>query len=338
MDGIHLTGDCTVLAILLLRALLFRHMPKRVLVLLWAGALAILLVPFPVSSPLSVYALLSGLGGSETAAAFAGTGVPPVLAGVWPVLRRSVSAAALLGLGASYLHGLLRLHRSRPVRAQAVEDWLAAHPLLRPLRVRIGGVASPVSSGLLLPRIVLPADLDLTDRSRLDCVLTHEYVHVCRFDPTLKLLAAIAVCLRWYDPFVWTAALMAGRDMEYACDEAVLDSGIPSRRYAAVLLRAALRRAERLPATARLNAGQTERRVERVTAHRPHSCLCWATAVLLALVLLLGFGTAPRAAEAPLPEAETLRLLASEPLPACKPDAWVWDPAFPAKYDVPTVP
>lgn len=329
MNGFHLTGCCTVLAVGLLRALLFRRLPKRVFVLLWAGALGILLFPGVICSPLSVYKLLPQLGAEATAEA----AVLPASAGLWPLLRRAVSAAGLLGLGAVYLLGLLRLGRSRLAEAPAVEDWLAAHPLLRPLQVRIGGVAAPLCGGLLRPRILLPADTDLTDRGRMDCVLTHEYVHICRFDPLLKLVAAVAVCLRWYDPFVWAAALAMGRDMEYACDEAVLDSGIPAKQYAAVLLRAALRRAAPLPATARLNAGQTERRVERVTAHQPRSCLCWLAAGVLALGLLVCFGTAPKAAEAPDPAAAEPCLVASPHQPVCKPDVWAWDPAFPAARD-----
>ena len=330
MDGFSLTGACTVLAILLLRALLFRRMPKRVFVLLWAGALGILLFPGLISSPLSVYRLLPRMEAAAAAAGSAASAAVPTAGKLWPVLRQAVTAAGLLGLGVFYLLGLLRLHQSSPARTPAVSDWLAAHPLLRPLQVRTGPVAAPLCGGILLPRIVLPEDMDLTDRAGLDCVLTHEYVHVCRFDPLLKLLSAAALCLRWFDPFVWIAFLMLGRDTEYACDEAVLDCGIPPKQYAAVLLRAALRRAELLPAAARLNAGRIERRVARVTGHRPHGPFGWACALLVSLSLLLCFGTAPKSVEKPAPDAGQSSFMGSPLRPACKPDKWAWNPAFPA--------
>ena len=195
MDGFSLTGACTVLAILLLRALLFRRMPKRVFVLLWAGALGILLFPGLISSPLSVYRLLPRMEAAAAAAGSAASAAVPTAGKLWPVLRQAVTAAGLLGLGVFYLLGLLRLYQSSPARTPAVSDWLAAHPLLRPLQVRTGPVAAPLCGGILLPRIVLPEDMDLTDRAGLDCVLTHEYVHVCRFDPLLKLLAAASLRL-----------------------------------------------------------------------------------------------------------------------------------------------
>lgn len=328
MGGVSLTGCCTVLAILLLRALTGRRIPRRIFVLLWVGALLVLLVPGTFTSPFSLYALLPRPARALAATASAAAARAPAL---WSLLRRTVTGLALLGLGAACLLSLLRLCPARPAIAPAVNDWLAAHPLLRPLRVCVGRTAAPVCCGILLPRIVLPEDFDLDDRATLDCVLSHEYVHVCRFDPLLKLFFAVALCLRWYDPLVWIAALTAGRDIEYACDEAVLDAGIPAKRYAAVLLRAALRRAERLPLTARFNAGQLERRVERITVHRAGSPLSWLAAGALGLSLLLCLGTVPEASKAVPTELPHSSFLSSVPHSVCKPDAWTWRSALPSR-------
>ena len=296
MPEINFLGWGTVLAVLLLRTCFSRRFPRRVLVLLWAAALGILLVPGSLTSPFSIYGLLPEAEPAPSGfAASPGTGTA-----LWPLLRRGISGLALALLGVSYGLSLLRLHRAGPAETPAVRDWQAAHPLLRPLRICVGRVSSPVCGGILLPRILLPEDTDFSDREALDCILTHEYLHICRFDPLFKLLCAIGLCLRWYDPLVWVLVLLAGRDLEYACDEAVLDTGICPKRYAAVLLRAALRRAEQMPATARLNAGRLERRVDRVTAHRSPSGLRWAGAVLLGLAALLIFGTAPGARAADL--------------------------------------
>ena len=315
MPEINLLGWGTVLAVLLLRTCFSRRFPRRVLVLLWGAALGILLAPGALSSPFSIYGILSAAEpASPGFAASPGTG-----AALWPLLRRGISGLALGVLGVSYALSLLRLHRAGPAQASAVRDWQAAHPLLRPLRICVGRVSSPVCGGVLLPRILLPEDTDFSDREALDCILTHEYLHVCRFDPLFKLLCAVGLCLRWYDPPVWLLVLLAGRDLEYACDEAVLDTGICPKRYAAVLLRAALRRAEQMPATARLNAGRLERRVDRVTAHRSPSGLRWAGAVLLGLAALLVFGTAPGARAADLSPAPDRTVSVRTPPPEAGP-------------------
>lgn len=312
MSAATLTGCGTVLAVLLLRRLLDRRLPRRVLVLLWVGALVVLLLPGRLHTAFSVYTLLPRR-------AAAGAVSPTGLSSVWPLLRRWGTGLGLAAVLISYVLGLIRIYGAKPCQNPAVLDWLAAHPLLRPLRVCTGRVHGPLCGGLLFPRIVLPQDMDWKDRAALDCVLSHEYVHICRFDPLLKLGMAVVLCLRWYDPLVWIAVLTAGRDMEYACDEAVLDMGIEPKRYAAVLLRAALRRASPLTAAVRLNAGQMERRISRVTAHRPRSVLCWLGAGLLAALLLLGFGTAPRAASPALPASPSGESAAEPPARALTP-------------------
>ena len=331
MEVARIIGCCTVLAILLLRLLLGRRVPRRIFVLLWAGALLILLLPSPISSRFSVYSLFSGAETTISLDPAAGSAATSASA-FWSLLRRIPAALGLLAFAGSWLLGSLRLRRAVPADALAVRDWMATHPLLRPYRICVGQVPAPVCCGVLFPRIVLPPDLDLEDRETLDCVLSHEYVHLCRYDPLLKLLLAVAVCLRWYDPFVWIAALTASRDMEYACDEAVLDAGIDPRRYAAVLLRAALRRTERLPAAARFNAGKTERRVARIISHRSRSPLSWLAAVVMALSLLLCLGTAPKSAQA-APDPAPVEFLASDQAAVHGPDVWTWDTDFPTLVD-----
>lgn len=53
-------------------------------------------------------------------------------------------------------------------------------------------------------------------------MLTHEMVHIQRFDVARKLLFVIAVCIHWCNPLVWVMNVLANRDIELACDERVL--------------------------------------------------------------------------------------------------------------------
>ncbi len=46
--------------------------------------------------------------------------------------------------------------------------------------------------------------------------------HVRRFDALTKWLLAAVLCLHWFNPLVWAMYVLAGRDLELACDEAVV--------------------------------------------------------------------------------------------------------------------
>lgn len=81
------------------------------------------------------------------------------------------------------------------------------------------GIATPFVFGLFCPRIYLPAHLQPKERRY---VLAHERVHIARKDHLVKLLFWSAVCLHWFNPFVWLAFKMMESDMEMSCDETVL--------------------------------------------------------------------------------------------------------------------
>lgn len=53
-------------------------------------------------------------------------------------------------------------------------------------------------------------------------IIRHEQYHIRRFDHVVKVLAFWALCLHWFNPLVWLAFVLAGKDMEMSCDEAVL--------------------------------------------------------------------------------------------------------------------
>lgn len=78
---------------------------------------------------------------------------------------------------------------------------------------------TPVVTGIINPKIYLPFHLK---ESQLLHVLIHENMHIQRKDHVLKLLFYIAVVVHWFNPFVWLAYRLLERDMEMACDEAVL--------------------------------------------------------------------------------------------------------------------
>ncbi len=80
-------------------------------------------------------------------------------------------------------------------------------------------VATPFVLGLIRPRIYLPVTLGENEGKY---VLLHEQIHIKRKDHLVKAVSFAALCLHWFNPFVWAAFFLSGKDMEMSCDEAVL--------------------------------------------------------------------------------------------------------------------
>ena len=99
-------------------------------------------------------------------------------------------------------------------------------------------IPSPFVMGILRPKIYLPSALEPSERKY---IIAHERYHIRRKDHIVKLLAYAALCVHWFNPLVWVAFAMSGKDMEMSCDEAVIRMyGLKIRAdYSASLLRLA---------------------------------------------------------------------------------------------------
>lgn len=84
-------------------------------------------------------------------------------------------------------------------------------------------VFTPVVCGMFKPRIILPVDIYQSyDESVLEHIITHELVHIKRFDYVLKPISRLVLCVYWFNPLMWIAFKMAQKDMEISCDEKVI--------------------------------------------------------------------------------------------------------------------
>ena len=80
-------------------------------------------------------------------------------------------------------------------------------------------IDTPFVMGFLRPKIYLPGTLDPSERKY---IIAHERHHIRRGDHIFKALGFLALTIHWFNPFVWAAFVLAGRDMEMSCDEAVI--------------------------------------------------------------------------------------------------------------------
>ncbi len=80
-------------------------------------------------------------------------------------------------------------------------------------------IDSAFVAGVLRPRIYLPSDLP---ENEMSYILEHEKYHLRRLDHVAKHLAFLALSIHWFNPLVWVAFILSGKDMEMSCDEAVI--------------------------------------------------------------------------------------------------------------------
>ena len=133
-----------------------------------------------------------------------------------------------------------------------------------PPALRVSPAApTPMLVGLLRPQLILP-ELELS-QEELEGVLSHELTHWRHRDLWIKWLAALAVCVHWFNPAARLLAERLDRDCELYCDQTVArDWDRPRRaRYGELLLRLAAG-GEKTPSAALFS--QKQRLEERLTA------------------------------------------------------------------------
>lgn len=220
-------------------------------------------------------------GGTQTAtpapAAPSGEGIQ-TQAPRWPAVVTGIWAA---GCGVCLLWAALSYWRLRRQVAEAVR--------VEPGVYETDQLPSPFVCGFFRPRVYLPAGLDPADRTY---VLLHEKAHLRRWDHRTKVLAWLALSVHWFNPVLWVAYRLFCRDVEAACDQAVIRTfgREDTARYAEALLH--LGRRTPLPAVLPLAFGEEDakHRIRGVLTYRRPAfwlVLAAAAACVVAAVLLL---------------------------------------------------
>ncbi len=99
---------------------------------------------------------------------------------------------------------------------------------------------SPMTWGGWNPVVMLPENAVQWSDEKKRCVLTHEYAHIKRWDTVSQTLSRVVCAVQWFNPLVWFAAKKYRAEREFACDQYVIESGLPATGYAQYLLDIAL--------------------------------------------------------------------------------------------------
>lgn len=136
-------------------------------------------------------------------------------------LLDQLPAIWLTGVGCMALYMALSLLRMR---------WrLRAAPRIQDNVYRCTDWSTPFVLGVLAPRIYVPETVSEQDFPQ---VLAHERCHIRRWDHVWKPLAFLLLAVNWFNPVLWAAYVLLGRDMERACDEMVLKNADAAQRAA----------------------------------------------------------------------------------------------------------
>ncbi len=78
-------------------------------------------------------------------------------------------------------------------------------------------ITSPAVYGIICPKIILPQDF-----AENRYVLLHEKAHIRRGDNLWRILGFAVTAVHWFNPFAWIFLKQFLGDLEFACDERVL--------------------------------------------------------------------------------------------------------------------
>ena len=95
---------------------------------------------------------------------------------------------------------------------------------------------TPITCGIVRPRILLPAEADHWTSLRLEAVLLHERAHIRRFDVAAQMAAHVVAAVWWFQPLVWVMRRRLRLESEFACDAEAIRSGFRRSDYASELL------------------------------------------------------------------------------------------------------
>ena len=277
------------LAVMAVRPLL-RRAPRRAVCMLWLLVALRLLLPArltvespvslqqPESPPIQAYQELRQ---QEKVYVSAPLEQRPEMAGPAAAqgfaLLDQLPAIWLTGVGCMALYMALSLLRMR---------WrLRAAPRIQDNVYRCTDWSTPFVLGVLAPRIYVPETVSEQDFPQ---VLAHERCHIRRWDHVWKPLAFLLLAVNWFNPVLWAAYVLLGRDMERACDEMVLKNATPAQRAAYSRALVACAAQPKMAAVCPLAFGEVavKERVKNVLNYKKPAL--WAVILLVVAAAIIG--------------------------------------------------
>lgn len=289
------------LAVMAVRLVLRKKASRRALCMLWALVALRLLLPvsLTVESPVSLQAEEAPVSRAYHAMQEARTSVPeeaapapaessgaaaavvPTEPAAEPVTLRTFARCLpwiwVIGMGCMAAYMLLSFIWMRLTlrRAEHIRDNV----------YRCTQWSTPFVLGIIAPCIYVPESVSEED---LPQVLAHERCHIRRWDHVVKPFAFLLLAVNWFNPVLWAAYVLLGRDMENACDEMALKNADAAQRaaYSRALVSCAAQ--PKMAAVCPLAFGEVavKERVKNVLGYKKPAI--WAAVILAAAAVVIG--------------------------------------------------
>ena len=289
------------LAVMAVRLVLRKKASRRALCMLWALVALRLLLPvsLTVESPVSLQAEEAPVSRAYHAMQEARTSVPEEAAPA-PAESSGTAAAVIPAEPAAEPVTLRTFARWLPWIWVIGMGCMAAYMLLSFIWMRLTlrraehiqdnvyrctQWSTPFVLGIIAPCIYVPESVSEED---LPQVLAHERCHIRRWDHVVKPFAFLLLAVNWFNPVLWAAYVLLGRDMENACDEMALKNADAAQRaaYSRALVSCAAQ--PKMAAVCPLAFGEVavKERVKNVLGYKKPAI--WAAVILAAAAVVIG--------------------------------------------------
>lgn len=148
-------------------------------------------------------------------------------------------------------------------------------------------IHSPCIAGLKPVIYITP---DAACSQYIDLILEHEHIHFCHGDTFWAVFRSLSLCIFWWNPLIWAAAVLSKQDCELACDEAVtakLEKKVKAQ-YARMIFEAA---ADSRRYSIGFGTGHIKERMLMITKRK--SSVISALAVFLSVISIIVTFTVP---------------------------------------------
>lgn len=295
-------ASAILIGVVLVLRLVFRKLPKKYLCVLWLFVALRLCCPFMLSSSLSVFNHIGAYhNGQLEYVRYNGKTEKPTLeipaamlqrAGDGPTVTFSAAKLYLPTVMTIWAAGAALMLLYAAVSFLHIQKRTRERILYRGNIYLCDRVPSPFVLGLVKPKIYLPSDIA---EEQINCVIAHERTHIRRGDHWWKSLGFLLLSIHWFNPMVWVGYLFFCRDMELACDEAVISAmdSAQKQAYSKALLACSMPRGFITACPLAFGEIGVKQRIKSIANYRKPAKYAFGAALAICLVLAAVFLTNP---------------------------------------------
>lgn len=302
--NMSITASYIAVAVFLFRFLL-KKAPKALTVIMWAAVGIRLIFPFSIES------IFSAIPSAKTipenifysSVPAIDSGIPSLNQSVNPIIGESfapnpgdsinplqtfffiAAIVWIIGIAAMLIYTLVSYLKIDLKVREAVN--------LKDNIYLCDNIASPFIFGIIRPKIYLPSNINESD---IEFVTAHEKAHIKRLDHLWKPLGFALLSIYWFNPILWFSYILLCKDIEFACDEAVIKKmGTEIKKpYSEALLNCSV--SKRLITACPLAFGETgvKSRIKSVLNYKKPTFWVIITAIVGCIVLSVCFLTNPK--------------------------------------------